>query len=1256
MGMVITGFCQYNDLHFSRITTEDGLSSSWIRCIYQDKYGFIWFGTGDGLNRYDGNEIVVYRPNESDRYSIISGAVNYICEREDGKLWVCTEQGVSLLDREKNIFESFPYLDKVRVVHAMTDHSNKTWFSSNTGIYCYNGNDSTLKIYQNIPEDQNSLSNNLVESSFQDAFNNIWIATGDGIDLFDPILDSFTKYSVSASRGSVNKDHVYTITEDHNKRLWIGIVNKGLFLFKNASERPAKGEFIHILNGTINNLMVDHENFLWIGHALGLGLEILDLNSYSPDIPPVKYHYQRSAENLSSISDNTISYTFEDRDNNVWIGTLAGGVNYYTPKTKKFYTLRYETDKPNSISNNVVNCFLEDNDYLWIGTEKGLSRLNRKKNKFVYYFYQEEKTNSIGADGIISMHKDRKGNLWIGTWNGGLNLFNYERNNFTRFIQNRAKPGAICSNHIFAIQDDSKGNLWIGTDGGGLSQYHYETGKFSCYSHDPNNTESIYHDAINDICETSEGKIYISVYHSLELFDPDTKSFIHFTHNKLDTSSISAGNIQDIFEDSRKNLWIATSGGLNYFDQEHGNFVRYKESDGLPSNTIQAILEDNHGNLWISTSNGISKFVQAINLPEHPKFLNYSVEDGLQGNEFIRRSAMKSSSGHLYFGGSKGYTYFYPDSIHENSVVPTIVLTDLRISDKEELKNSSYKGSKDINLLNQITLDYNQSDFAIKFAAISYLNPGRNQYKYILEGYETEWHEVGNQHEATYTNIDPGSYIFKVLGSNNDGIWSKDPKTLTIVITPPWWNSILARILFILLGILILYGFFRIRFRLLEKQKSVLEEKVNERTLELSEMNSLLEEKQEEITMQNEELSNHRNHLEQLVVERTAAMEKAIQRAESSDKLKSAFLANMSHEIRTPMNAIVGFTSLLKNEEISNEEGREFIDIISNNCEILMVLINDILEISLIEANQLKLKTVPFYIDGVLEELESYFRLNNPKNISLEFKKPASAKKLVLYNDQTRFSQVITNLLNNAYKYTESGHIWFGYEIMNHEIRFFVEDSGIGIAESEYQNIFNYFHKIDKGDNKLYRGAGIGLSISNKLVELMGGKIWLSSEVGKGTTFYFTLPSNDDTIYSVKDKESSENLPIHNLSGKLILVAEDESNNYVLIEKILRPTNADIVWAKNGKEALDYVKEFNSRRDIIILMDIKMPVMNGIHASNEIGKIDSKIPIIAVTAYAQVENKEEILRHNFCDYLAKPLQPSTLLQKIYKHANIHLTD
>jgi signal transduction histidine kinase/CheY-like chemotaxis protein len=515
----------------------------------------------------------------------------------------------------------------------------------------------------------------------------------------------------------------------------------------------------------------------------------------------------------------------------------------------------------------------------------------------------------------------------------------------------------------------------------------------------------------------------------------------------------------------------------------------------------------------------------------------------------------------------------------------------------------------------------------------------------MLEGFDKDWIKTdASRRFATYTTLEPGKYTFKVKGSNNDGLWSVEGTSLSITILPPWWQTWFFRIGLLVFIVTASFMLYRMRINIMKSRQLILEQKVKERTLELMEANVLLEEKQEEISSQNAELAKHRNHLEMLVQERTADLEKAMKKAEESDRLKSTFLANMSHEIRTPMNAIVGFSSLLKSKHISEEDKESSINTINNNCEALLVLINDLLEISLIEANQVKINKVPFEVDSILIELENFFNLKKEKDLEIAFLNKNESKKIILENDFTRFRQIITNLLNNSLKFTEKGHIQFGYVINDNRVNFFVTDTGIGISKSEFENIFNPFHKIES-DTKLYKGTGLGLSISKKLVNLMGGEIWLESEIGKGTSFFFTLPYAP--IRASKDNiaDQMKNINI-NWKDLKILVAEDEPANFHLIRKILEPSKAMIIWAKNGKEAVDYIKNNTSSKHVLVLMDIKMPVMDGIEALKIIRKINKNIPIIAVTAYAHETDKFEILKNDFNDYIVKPLKPQNLLETI----------
>jgi signal transduction histidine kinase/CheY-like chemotaxis protein len=436
----------------------------------------------------------------------------------------------------------------------------------------------------------------------------------------------------------------------------------------------------------------------------------------------------------------------------------------------------------------------------------------------------------------------------------------------------------------------------------------------------------------------------------------------------------------------------------------------------------------------------------------------------------------------------------------------------------------------------------------------------------------------------------------------------------------------------------------------LNNQKILLENKVKLRTNELYSANTLLKENQEEITLQNEELSKHRNHLELLVKDRTDELENARRKAIESDKLKSSFLANMSHEIRTPMNAIVGFASLLGSNDLSNEKKEEYIEIIKNNSELLLVLINDILEISLIEANQIKINKSLFEVNAILRELENYFQLRNTKKIDLRFIIENIKTKVAINSDPIRFRQVMTNLLSNALKYTETGSIHFGYHIKDTRVEFYVADTGIGINKKDYDKIFDHFHKVETNRIKLYRGAGIGLSISKKLVELMDGAIWIESEEGKGSVFRFTLPYSDE-ILSEEPKKKIEKTEYINLKDLKVLVAEDEPTNFYLIESILKPHKTEVIWAKNGKEAVNYIKKNPEVGNCIILMDIKMPVMDGFEALKKIREINTKIPIIAVTAYAQESDKYKIFQHGFTDYISKPLKPKALLEMININLN-----
>ncbi|MBA7524052.1 Sensor histidine kinase RcsC [subsurface metagenome] len=1242
--VAIPHYPQENGIRFKHLSSLEGLSQSWVRCIIQDSIGYIWIGTADGLNKFDGYEFRIYRPELNNAKSIGNVSIQDLALYNKNELWVGTDQGIYIYHQQTDDFSKFPLLEQKAITCLYPDQHEIIWIGTSTGLFQYNLSDSTLFSFLHDPDNSSSISNNSIRTLYKDSDNNTWIGTMDGLNLYDESTYSFIPYMNTDQPGCISGKDVWSVIEDKQGRIWIGTAQGGLDIFLNARERPENGLFHQVLEASVLDLEIDRKNYLWIGRGAGEGLSIISLNNFNPDSKFLIQHYKNIPFNSNSISDNTVIEIYEDQIGDIWLGTFGNGVNYYSHRTKKFFNYKQGIDKEKSIGNNLVNAFFEEENFLWIGTEMGLDRLDKRTGLFKHFNYDSEDSHSLGANAVYAILKDSRQNLWIGCWDGGLNLYNYKTERFQRYLPNR-KPGSLSNANVFSICEDTRGNLWVGTIGGGLNRFDYGTETFISYQHDENDPASIYHDAVNNIVSTKRGELFVSVIHSLEQYDYDQEKFIHYTHDPDNQNSINEGNIISIFEDSDQNLWITTNMGLELFEREENKFVHYTTKVGLPNNTIQGILEDMNGNLWLSTNNGISKFIDGIKRPGTTHFRNYNSYDGLPGNEFVKRSCYKNSQGIMYFGSTQGYVKFHPDSIADNTIAPPVYITDFQlINEPDSTKRKKIYLAPNQQKENEVHLSYLQSDFVIRYAALNYLNPLNNQYEYMLEGYENSWNKAGNKRSVTYTNIRPGKYTFMVKGSNNDRVWSKGPAIIKVVIHPPWWRTLAFLICTSIFIIILIVSLVRLRIQILKKQKRILETTVTERTEELSESNTLLEERQEEISIQNDELEKHRHNLEHLVEERTIELQAAKMKAEESDKLKSSFLANMSHEIRTPMNAIVGFSSLLDDKELSNEDRQKYLKVINNNSDALLTLINDILDISLIEANQLAINKDLFDVDVLLMEVEKLLMLDNRNNLKITFLTNPGKQELKIYNDSVRFRQIMTNLLNNAVKYTEKGHITFGYELIEDATRFFVSDSGTGISESDIEFIFNPFYKVETVESKLYRGAGIGLSITKNLVELMGGKIWVESKSGEGTTFYFTLPltSKNSQNKRIEPKKRKS----YDFTNATIMIAEDEETNYILIESILRPTKARLIWAKNGEEAVDYFEKHPSVKNCIVLMDIKMPKMDGIEAHKRIKKINSNIHVIAVTAYAQANDKIRILEHEFDDYIAKPLHPDKLLQSI----------
>jgi signal transduction histidine kinase/CheY-like chemotaxis protein len=633
------------------------------------------------------------------------------------------------------------------------------------------------------------------------------------------------------------------------------------------------------------------------------------------------------------------------------------------------------------------------------------------------------------------------------------------------------------------------------------------------------------------------------------------------------------------------------------------------------------------------------------------------VDDGLPGNHFHSQSSLKTNDGEIFFGGVNGFISFYPERIPNNKTLPQVYITGFYLNNKEiNFRNADSPIDKPVKYVDEIHLKHNERILAFDFQAINFTFSHKSKYRYILEGYETEWHQTTAQNAtANYTNLDPGKYTFKVKAANSDGLWNPDSTQIRIFITPPFYKTRPFIILIIFMGILVVLFIIRLRNRKLLKETGRLHRKVKERTsliekqsTKLAEQNKILEDQKEELLLQQNELVKHKKHLGRLVEERTHDLKLAKEKAEKSDKLNSYFLANMSHEIRTPMNAIVGFATLLGHETNNEEQKADFIKLIQSNADSLRYLIEDILDFSMIEADQMKIHTKKFELNNLIDNAFYSFTLQNDNSsIELRIVNNLSHQNIILLSDEFRIRQIIFNLLNNATKFTSEGVVELSVQADSEQLVISVSDTGPGIPDTEQENIFNQFVKLENDQFMAKRGIGLGLTISKRLANLLGVSLTLQSQVGKGSVFSLCFPINviidNSDFQHISPKPSDHS----DWFGKDVLIIEDENSNYRYLKEVLQPTKINIVWARDGFEALEYFKK--GQRFDIVLLDIKLPGMDGFETFEKIKHLTPDQTIIAQTAYARIEDEIKIREYGFDDYLSKPINPNHLTTIISKY-------
>ncbi len=821
----------WSTVRFSTFNVEDGLSQSTVRAITQDKQGFLWIGTEDGLNRYDGYTFKTYRPEPNDPASLSDRYILDLYEDNEGYLWIATRQGgLNKYDPRTDKFSSFRHVpddstslssDTVRSI--LEDNSGRLWVGTIAGLDCLDKKTGNIDHYRYLPDDPLGLSSNKITSLALDKKGILWIGTVDaGINQYDSDTKTFRHFrSDPKDITTISGDNIRSIQAAPDGDLWIG-TQDGLSRF-NPETGQSNRRWITSAQSTtrspheIMTTFVDRSGSLWVG-TVDQGLDRFDeqTNKF------VNYHHIPALQD--TLSNNTVLSIYEDREGVLWVGTYGGGINKYNRGQDKFSYYRNNPENPDSLTSDIVfNFSVDPTGVTWIATADGLERFDPVTGKFLHYKHVTKRPGSLTNNRVWFVFRDSNKLLWAATDNG-LNRLDEPTGQFIHYFHYDKDPGSIADNIVYTMFEDRSSELWFGT-GQGLDRYDREMNKFIHYR-DPNKPQDSGVDSVSAISEDNTGRLWVGTYNSgLFTLDSDRKKFTYYKHDPNSKASISNNLILAITQDSSGVVWIGTDGGLNKYLPETDSFEVYTEQNGLPNEVIYGVVGDKKDNLWISTNMGISRFD-----PKMKTFRNFTVKDGLQGNEFNTGGYGKGADGSILFGGINGFNIFYPEEILDNPYIPPVVITDLSVNGQPVQSDTA------IPWLEYLDIKWPQDSFEFTFTSLSYAEPQNNQFAYKLEGFDEDWNMTGNNRFGRYTNLPGGSYTLRLKASNSDGVWNEDGKVIRVVVLAPFWKTwwfigVMLIAIFGCIGVV-----YRLRLRSVEKQKLELERLVNERASKIEQL------------------------------------------------------------------------------------------------------------------------------------------------------------------------------------------------------------------------------------------------------------------------------------------------------------------------------------------------------------------------------------------------------------------------------------
>lgn len=1290
-----------SNLRFQYLTTDEGLAQNTVDCIFKDNQGFMWFGTWNGLCRYDGYTFKTYQKNSlSD--GIPDNFVRSVSQDSFGNLWIGTANGLIAFNTEKEKFflpeRIGELLGKSAVTTVTCDHSGNIWVGTEKGLLVEiiaKQNQTDSLTWDLIRTNTELLNGSTINSIYVLQNNDILIGAVSGI--YQIADGKAQRYSVIGSGNQPQYMNVLCIYESVVNDLYFGTDN-GLFWFQKNT-----GSATRLYNNKFDEGSISHDVIMAVTedlHGTILIGTLGGLNFFYPSLRKIVRVNGRADEN-GRLNNEFVNSLYTDSGGDVWVGTDKGGVNKFNMFQKPFYSIRNHRDEENSLSHNTINSILKDDKYLWVGTAGGgLNRIDQSSGNVKKYPYFNQNLNGLQQNFISALCKDQNDQLWVCKWGGGLSHL-LPGDNFQSYINDPLNSESLRSNFVSSIYSDDRGFLVVGTLGG-VDLFDPEKQVFHHFQErlakggENHEVGCILKDHQGFYWFGSRRGLYRIPVGLVNLSGNNLREtdFDFYTNNPEDSTSVSGSYIISLLEDLKGNIWIGTYGNgiCRVIINPDGkvSFKSYTQADGLCNNVIYTMENDQEGNIWISTDKGLSKFN-----PENKTFENFYTKDGLLSDQFYWSASESDASGNLYFGGVNGLNYFNPREIVSYPRKPKIVFTDFRVFNQSVTIGEKFHGqtilSKSVSQTNSIELSYRDNVFSIEFSALDFFLPDKITYAYKMEGVDQNWVIVpASRRFAGYTNLGGGEYRFLVKAANSDGIWSDEISELRITILPPFWQTNWFRLVFVFSLIALVMGYIRYRTYLLHEQKRKLEQQVHERTLQIESQKQKLEDQSEILKQSNHELAERQVLIEGQKIE-LEEQNKLIarQRDEVIDlnkqvslinQLRLRFFTNISHEFRTPLTLILDpLESLMKSLD-ADKKTMQTLKLINRNAQRLLHLINQLMYFRRIETGKIELRVVQGDFREYMSEIfESFVDLANHQKITYTF----HSEELPQYTwfDAEKLENVFYNLLSNAFKFTpEGGHISVSISINEKDgdssertwphLRVDICDDGKGISSENLPYVFDRFYQAESTADNRQKGSGVGLALTQELVQTVHGKINVKSELKNGSTFSVFLPYRKED-FAENEIDPTGSVQSGNLQSKVDLMSEEilrtetfedlepqssdkakpmiliVEDNYDLRSFLLQSMKSDfrVMGAENGKEGFELAKKYTPD---LIVSDIMMPVMDGLELCSRLKKEihTSHIPVILLTAKVMIEQWVEGLEIGADDYIPKPFNLKILQLKI----------